>query len=345
MSTNSQYSTVKPSYILNKGANYFTNSSLLLDATLAKVDLAVYPHEPTTRLLQALSEFLKVDTNRITLGSGSQDLIDLIFQANLRSDSEIIVTDATYEWYAIQASRYGATIVAVPTQDDFSIQPQDLLAAQSPKTRLIIIDSPSNPFGAILPATALYKLARQSSALIVIDEEYIEFGGTSLLQEIKELDNVIILRSFSKWAGLAGIRIGYAIASADVTQRLVDRQLPHPVSSPSAHIAMRAIEQARQILQFLPVLAQSRDLLLTKLTNLGLWAWSQNTPYLVVRGHNDAATRLIHADLYRKGINTKLYQAKNRQFLRITIPPIELAQTLIETIRIYANATDIHYPI
>jgi histidinol-phosphate aminotransferase len=343
MPTQSQYRTIKPGYALDKGANYFTNPSRLLDATLLEVDLAAYPHTPTACLLQALSGFLGVDADRITLGSGSQDLIDLIFQTYLKQGSEIIITDATYEWYAAQASHYGATVVTVPTRNDFSIQSQDLLAAQNSKTRLIIIDSPSNPFGAVLPAAALRQMARQSSALIIIDEEYIEFGGMSLLREIKELNNVIILRSFSKWAGLAGIRIGYAIASTDITQQLTNRQLPHPISSPSAHIATRAIEQAQQILKFLPVLARSRDVLVSELTDLGLWVWSQNTPYLVTCGHDDATTCLIHAGLHREGVSTKLYRAKGRQFIRITIPPLELTQTLIEIIHTHANATYIHH--
>jgi histidinol-phosphate aminotransferase len=281
-----------------------------------------------------------VAEDRITLGSGSQDLIDLIFKTYLRLGDEILTTDATYEWYATRASHYSATVVAVPTQDDFSVKTEDLLAAQNSKSRLIMIDSPSNPFGVVFSAASLRELARQTSALIVIDEEYVEFYGTGLLKEIDGLDNVIILRSFSKWAGLAGIRIGYAIAPAGITRRLVEQQLPHPVSSLSAHVAVRALDHAERILRFLPALNQSRDMLLDQLDRLGLWVWSQNTPYIVVRGDSDAVTRRIYDGLYQKGISTKLYEAKGVFFLRITIPPSHLTEILMKAIRTYARTTD-----
>lgn len=210
-------------------------------AALAALDTThIYP-DPEARALRALlSEYAGVDAAHILAGAGADELIALILQLFVAPGDAVISTPPTFGMYAFDTPLAHGRVIDAPRRADFSLDvPAIEAAARDSGAKLLFICSPNNPDGSVIPPETVERLLALP-LVVVLDEAYIEFSGAeSLAQRVPHTPNLIVLRTFSKWAGLAGLRVGYGIFPAEIIAHLWKIKQPYNVNV-AADAAARA---------------------------------------------------------------------------------------------------------
>lgn len=212
-----------------------------------------YPHvypDPESRILrQAISCRHRIPAGNIIASAGSDELIDLIMRLFIEPGDAVLTCPPTFGMYAFDAGLHRARFIEVPRQDDFSL---DLDAVErivrSEKPRLIFLASPNNPDGSLLSKDTVERLLDLPS-LLVLDEAYIEFSspGASLVSEVLKRSNLIVLRTFSKWAGLAGLRVGFGVFPDWIVPHLWKIKQPYNVTVAASRSALVSLEHANKL--------------------------------------------------------------------------------------------------
>ena len=179
-----------------------------------------------------LADYHQIPAERIVIGAGADELIDLILRLVLEPGDGLINCPPTFGIYAFDGALNQANLITVPRRQDFSIDLeaiQQAVAADQPK--VLFLANPNNPDGGTI-ATEIFEQLVDLPLLLVMDEAYIEFSdpGCSVLEKVQVNDNLIVLRTFSKWAGLAGLRIGYGVFPSDFVPMLMKAKQPYNVS-------------------------------------------------------------------------------------------------------------------
>ena len=202
--------------------------ALNVDADLA---LAAASYPSRDKVVQQIAERLNVDTANILLSCGGDDIITRCCQAVLDEQSNAITTTPTFEMIPRSMNIAGASISSIEWTDASS--PVDaILDAADNNTKPIAIVSPNNPTGATLDAASIRRIARmRPESLILADLAYIEFADEDPTPELLEEPNIVVVRTFSKAFGLAGLRTGYAVASPEIIAALARIGSPYPVSA------------------------------------------------------------------------------------------------------------------
>lgn len=238
-------------------------------------DLARYPDGAAFELKQVLAQKLQVDAAQITLGNGSNEVLNLIGLCFLNPETEVIFSQHSFVVYPLMAKFLGAKAVEVPAKN-WGYDLDGILAAITSKTRVIFIANPNNPTGTWLGHKALQNFLQQvpEQVLVVIDEAYTEYIPADVdyadgLALQKQFANVIVTRSLSKVYALAGLRVGYAISTAAVANILNRVREPFNVNSLAQIAAIAALQDDEYLQKTIQVNAAGRVQLETGLTELG----------------------------------------------------------------------------
>ncbi|PZC46281.1 MAG: histidinol-phosphate aminotransferase [Chloroflexi bacterium] len=234
---------------------------------------SLYPDPLQLDLRAAIAEYVGVPPDRIVAGAGSDELIELSVRALVGPGQRILSCPPTFGMY-----RFLADVAAIPLDEverhaDFTLDLDSVLAAITPDTALIILASPNNPSGTPLPDEDLAALL-DTGATVAIDEAYGEYAGVSALDRFADHPRLIVFRTFSKWAGLAGLRAGYGVFPTDLAPALLRVKQPYNVNL-AADVAMRAALGAKdELLAQAQLVVQERERLARNIADLG-WL----TPY------------------------------------------------------------------
>lgn len=218
-------------------------------AALTHIQISTYPIPSTHPLLVKLAEKLGISSNMLCLGHGSDALFQLLIICfALHQEKHILTHDYAFQTYKILAKIFGVPLVSTPILEDWQIDIDAMIQACNDKTALIFIANPNNPTGTFLPYTEIERLlnAIPESTMLVLDEAYYEFLDPSenfdTLQLLKKFPNLVITRTFSKGYGLAGLRLGYAIAHPDICRLLQKVALPFTISQTALTAGLAALE-------------------------------------------------------------------------------------------------------
>lgn len=263
-------------------------------------DLARYPDGAAFELKQILAQKLQVDAAQITLGNGSNEVLNLIGLCFLNPETEVIFSQHSFVVYPLMAKFLGAKAVEVPAKN-WGYDLAGLLAAITEKTRVIFIANPNNPTGTWLGHQALQNFLQQvpKQVLVVIDEAYTEYIPADVdyadgLALQKQFANVIVTRSLSKVYALAGLRVGYAVSTAAVTNILNRVREPFNVNSLAQIAAIAALQDDEYLQKTIQVNAEGRVQLEAGLTELGFEFIPSQGNFVTFD------TRQNAADLYQK---------------------------------------------
>ena len=191
--------------------------------------LHIYPDPLQRRLRSALSDYTGFGTENIIAGAGSDELIDLLFRLFIEPGDAILDCDPTFAMYAFCARVAGGEVKLVQRDELFEIDMQAVRESIDERTKIIFISSPNNPTGNLATEEQTRALL-DTGLIVVIDEAYYEFSGETVAGLISEYDNLVVLRTMSKWAGLAGLRIGYGIMDEGLVNHIVDIKSPYNVN-------------------------------------------------------------------------------------------------------------------
>jgi histidinol-phosphate aminotransferase len=231
---------------LNSNENLFipkSSFSLMFKEVLEELDPRLYPQSEKIDLIRALSDYLSLPSECFTIGNGSDELIETAVSAFLRGTERAVSIVPTFAMYEIIVEAHGSIYDTVPLGNGFSLDADALLSKITPKTVLCILCSPNNPTGNQFELSSVRKVVKEFKGIVIVDEAYVEFAPFSIKEAIKDFDNLIILRTFSKAFGLAGLRIGYAIACSEVTAILRRIQLPWNINKVSLRMATKVLEK------------------------------------------------------------------------------------------------------
>jgi len=197
----------------------------------------IYPDSAQTELLEGISKYVRLGKEYIVAGNGSDELIDLLLRLLVSPGEEVITTVPTFDMYRFCTQVCCGKVVEVIRRKDFGVDVRAIKAAITPKTRLIFITNPNNPTGTVTPEKDILELV-ETGLPLVVDEAYYEFCGQTAASLVPKFTNLIVLRTFSKWAGLAGLRVGYGIFPPDIAQILMKIKPPYSVNL-AASVAVR----------------------------------------------------------------------------------------------------------
>ena len=232
----------------------------LLDYTTANR----YPDYSQVRLRQSLADYIGTSVDRVFAGAGLDDVFNTLAMTIISLGDEIIISEPTFGVYRHMFTMHGGTMVDVPLIRDgeFHLDADGVLAAITAKTRLIVICNPNNPTGNLFDPAAVERIVREAGVIVAIDEAYAEFSGISHLELADRYDNVVLFRTLSKFAGLAGFRVGYGV--------FPEALLPfiRQTAPPFMNISALAAEVGIASLQDLRVLEANRDWLVEERTRV-----------------------------------------------------------------------------
>ncbi|MBN2386457.1 MAG: histidinol-phosphate transaminase [Anaerolineales bacterium] len=311
---------------------------------LAEMDFAhIYP-DPESRLLrQCLVDFSGVPQEYVLPGSGADELIDLILRVVLQPGEAVLNCPPTFGMYAFDTLLNAGRLVEVPRRPDFSLDLDAVQEAASREAvRVLFLAAPNNPDGSLLPAEVVEALL-DLPILVVLDEAYIEFAdesdqlgrGLSRISQVPARENLVVLRTFSKWAGLAGLRIGYGAFPAWLMPALWKAKQPYNVNVAASVAAMAAIQDQDFLREQVRTLRRERERLW-----LGLAAISWLQPYpsrsnfvlCQVTGRDAARLKADLAQQY--GILIRYFDRPGlRDHIRVSVGKPEHTDALLQALK------------
>lgn len=235
---------------LDGNENPFGPSPKALAAIVNERAYHIYPDPDQRKVREALARHLDTDAERIVCGLGSDDLIDLILRAVLLPSDGVINCSPTFGMYPFSTEIAGGRVIDVPRFESFALD-IDAIEQAAASAKLIFLASPNNPTGQRMSTDELDRLLA-TGLLVVVDEAYIEFAGAhgasaSAVPLVRTHENLVVLRTFSKWAGLAGLRAGYGVMSPVLASVLMTIKQPYNLNV-AAGIAMIASIEDRALL-------------------------------------------------------------------------------------------------
>ena len=250
-------------------------------------ELNRYPDPKSAKLRRALGKFLDVPEKNILAGNGSDEIIDLLIRLVVAPGENIITVEPTYGMYKVAAETAGVEIKSCLLTSDFKVNASELLSMATSKSKIIFLCSPNNPTGTLVKPSDVEYICRNFKGLVVVDEAYIEFASQpSLVKNVISLENLVVLRTFSKAWGLAGIRVGYAVGNEVLVEYLMKIKLPYNVNRLSAQIATDALGQTRKMLEWRAKILKERAKLAARLKKMGIKVFPSEANFLLVSCSN-----------------------------------------------------------
>src|SRR6266516_3428135 len=296
-------------------------SAKAIEAMRAGLENAhLYPHGASSHLRNALAVRLAVAPENVILGNGSNEVIEFLGHAFLHRGDDVITSEHAFIAYKLIATLFGAHTIEVPSPDC----QQDLdamLDAITPKTRLIFIPNPNNPTGALISQHEIDKFMSRlpKNIIVVFDEAYFEFldSPPDTLQYVREGRNVVVLRTFSKSHGLAGLRIGSGIARSDLIAVLEKTRQPFNVNSIAHAGALAALRDEAHQHETKRVVDQGRAYLEEQFAAMKLHFVPGAANFIMV--HVDDTTAVFQKLLARKIIVRPLKGYQLPEWVRISV--------------------------
>lgn len=306
----------------------------VIDAiTNALRDINRYPDPSSAELVSAISEHFSVPRENISLGTGSVALCGQIIQSTAGPGDEVMYAWRSFEAYPIWTQIAGATSVQVPLLPDESHDLEAMKAAITDRTRVIFICSPNNPTGQISSAQEIENFIQSVSPeiTVVLDEAYVEYLPGDMrpdsMRLYREHPNVVVLRTFSKAYGLAGLRVGYAIAQERITAALRKTALPFGVSNLAQVATAAALKADTELMERVEFVQRERTRVLDVLRAQG-WKPEESYANFIWLRLNEQTEKVYQA-LEEAGLSVRPFPNEG---LRITIAEPEANDRVIDVL-------------
>ena len=293
----------------------------------------LYPDSDAAVLRESKSGYCKVHPDEIIVGAGSEELIQVIIKAFIDRGEMVLYPDPSFGMYGIFTRNAGGIPVEVPLNDDFSYDTDGFhKAIEQHKPKLIFICSPNNPTGNILELDRLRGLLENFNGIVVVDEAYGEFCSHSAIEYIAQYPNLVVLKTFSKAMGLAGLRIGYLIANKGLVEQISIVKPPYNVSSISQRAARLVLENIDIIRERISKIVAERERLYGKLSRMnGISVYPSNTNFLLLKANGAGK---ICERLMQEGILVRSFAGNGRlkDCLRVTVGTAEDNDTFLQVL-------------
>lgn len=321
---------------LNTNENPYGPPPSVQQAMRAAVDdrLRLYPRPDGGELRTALADYHRVNAEQLFLGNGSDEVLAHIFLALFKQDRPLLLPDITYSFYRVYCGLYGIDYATVPLAPDFSLPLHEFPADNGG----IIFANPNAPTGLAVTADAIADLLeRNTESVVVVDEAYVDFGAESAIPLVQRYPNLLVTRTFSKARSLAGLRIGYAVGSADLIaglERIKNSFNSYPLDQVAIAAGVASVRDEPAFRNNVDAIISERDLLADELRGLGFRVLPSMANFLLVRHDNCPAEELV-TGLREQGVIIRHFRQPERiaDWMRITVGTPEQHQVLVDVLR------------
>jgi histidinol-phosphate aminotransferase len=293
---------------LDANENPYGPSPKALAALAALAYAHIYPDPESRALRQGLSAFTGVSQEHLMAGAGADELIDLLLRVLLEPEDVVLNFPPTFGMYAFDARLNAGIVVEAPRRPDFSLDLEAIRAAvQAHGPRVLFVTSPNNPDGSLISDHELGALL-ELGPLVVLDEAYIEFSGApSRIRQVEGRDNLVVLRTFSKWAGLAGLRVGYGAFPGWLLPVLWKAKQPYNINVAASAAALASLEDLEALNANVERLRCERERLYGALLDCPLLEPYPSQANFVLCRVRGLAAASLKADLMKRGILVRYY--------------------------------------
>lgn len=318
---------------MNANENPYGCSPRVLQALTDNPHFNIYPDDGQQELRKLLAGYTGVAAECVVAGHGSNTLIDLIVHLFVGPGDEVINCVPTFDIYRFSTEICGGTLVNINRDERFAVDVKSVKINISKKTKLIFLATPNNPTGNIISRRDILEIL-DTDLPVVVDEAYYEFSGETVMSEINRHRNLMVLRSFSKWAGLAGLRVGYGVFPPRIARRLMAIKIPHNVSV-AAEIAVReSLTDIDYLMDKVKTIVRERERLFNRLREIEwLRPFPSQANFIFCNVLKGNAAEL-HRKLQKKGILVRYFDKPLlRNSIRITAGKPEHTDAILKALR------------
>ena len=318
---------------LDANENPYGCSPAVSKALASYDEYNIYPDDGQTKLRKLLAGYCGVDEKYIVAGGGSNQLIDLILRLFLNRDEEVINCVPTFGIYKFSTDLCGGKLIEIPRNDNFDIDVSAVQASVTDRTKVIFLANPNNPTGNILSGADIRKVL-DTDAVVVVDEAYYEFSRQTVVPLVEEYGNLIVLRTFSKWAGLAGLRVGYGLFPQEIADYILKIKIPYNVNVAAAVAVEESLKDIDYLQSTVQKLIDERERLFTELEKISwLKPYPSQANFILCKVEKGNALQL-RQKLQEKGILIRYYDdTLLRDYVRISVGKPEHTDVLINVLK------------
>lgn len=293
----------------------------------------IYPDPFHQELRQRLSEYTGIPAEHIALGNGSDELIMLLLFLLLDPGDAVINLPPSFIMYDTFTRICGGRVIEVPRNSSYEVDVEAIKSAIDERTKIIFLAWPNNPTGNASPSVEDILKLTECGPLVVVDEAYYEFSGLTVAPHVLRHSNLCVLRTFSKWAGLAGLRVGYGIFPKWLAELIYQTKVPYNVNVAAQVAAKAVLENLPPVRERIRLILEERERLKRLLKQQGILdPFPSQANFLLCRVLNGKAARL-RDELARKGIFIRHFDVPGLEDkLRITVGRPEHTEALLQAL-------------
>jgi len=269
----------------------------------ASLNWSRYPPFVPNEQLESLAAFAGWKREGTLLGNGSNEILQLLFTSVLERGRSVVINQPAFTLYKLLGRSAGAEVVEVMMRPSFTFDVDSLIdAAKRTHASLIVVCSPNNPTGTLLAKEEVVRLLEETGSLVILDEAYVQFAPVSQEQLLREYDRLVILRTFSKAMGAAGLRLGYGLMSPDLARNLDKVKLPYSVNLFTLLAAEILVKRWETFRSWIDRIVAERERLFRELSGIaGVRAYPSAANFLLFETMTRTPAE-IFAALLNKGI-------------------------------------------
>lgn len=297
--------------------------------------LRLYPDANITPLVEALAAYYHVKPGQVFVGVGSDDVISMAFMTFFNSDKPILFPDVTYSFYDVWADLYRIPYKTCALDENWRINPADYVQPNGG----VIFPNPNAPTGVLESLDTVETILQANrDVVVIVDEAYIDFGGTSALPLLEKYDNLLVVQTFSKSRAMAGLRIGFCIGSEKLIGYLNDVKFSfnsYTMNLPSQKLGVEAVRDDEYFKSVTGKIIATRERVKTELKELG-FSFPDSMANFIFASHERVPAKEIFTDLREADIYVRYWdKPRINNSLRITIGTDEEMDTLLAFLRRY----------
>lgn len=321
---------VKPSDILklNANENLFLSRSYVTDLVKQaadELDPRLYPQKEGEQLKKSISELHRINPDGIILASGGDQLIEGLLSALLNPWDPVKAVAPTFSMYPRTCMVKGLDYSEIKIEKDFTLNSGKILS-NTQESGAIVLCNPNNPTGNQFSEESVMELIEGYGGIVILDEAYAEYGKYTLVKEAEKRSNLVIIRTFSKAYGLAGLRLGYAVTNNELAAIINERyMMPYPVSSLTLKIGVKALQNHKFFEEKIKLTKEAREELAEDLNNLkGVKAFPSDANFILF--NTPKKMEYVYSMLLERGIILRKIGdvPGHRECLRVTVAPPHL---------------------
>ncbi len=306
----------------------------LLREVADECDLRIYPQNQEDLLKEGIAEYLKVPSACIAIGNSSDEVMERVIQMFVEKGDKAVTFTPTFSVFKCCVNFAGAEFIGVPLREDFSIDVAGMRAAFTADARILYLCSPNNPTATQLKRREIETLTEEFPGIVLVDEAYAEYADYSIVPLIDKYENLIVLRTFSKAFGLAGLRLGYAVANPKLASTINKLPAPYAISVVSLSMGRKLLENIAIVRESVQALRAERRNLIAELNKLkDVEAFDSKTNFVtfnVGKSYEEVYVHCLKQGLIIKKLGKLLNYAN---CLRTTVGTPEMNRRLIAALK------------